>query len=342
MITYMRITATRFFQLALMVFLVLSPAFVAASEIAIRPFLIDETLTPRDTKQKLITLTSAYEFRKAVLYATVNEITIDSAGEIKQFVTPVMTDRTNTVTSWIEISRGRIEVPAGETREVPLTIRVHPFAEPGEYHVFIGLVEAKNRPAAEAAAMAGDAKGVIVKVTVSDERVDGIRISGFMIDRFITGEDDRLIEVEVENAGELTSAPSGEIIFYDTRGVEVTSVPINTQGVSIAPGQTVTLLSQVPASGELGRIKANVSLRYGNNQAASLFDTTSFYLIPVNILLLLFGGILIASIFVALLFRRVFASGKDDDGENYADVTMYVRDGHEPNPQDHDIDLKNN
>ena len=92
-------------------------------------FLIDETYQPRDSEVKTITLTSDYPSRKAVLYATVNEITADSEGEIKEFVTPVMTDRTNTVTSWAEITRGRIELMPGEKIEVPSN-QIHPYAEP--------------------------------------------------------------------------------------------------------------------------------------------------------------------------------------------------------------------
>ena len=39
-----------------------------------------------------------------------------------------MTDRTTSVTSWIEVSRGRIEVQPGGETEV-LTISVHPYVE---------------------------------------------------------------------------------------------------------------------------------------------------------------------------------------------------------------------
>lgn len=341
MIVHMRTIGNTFTHLFLLLTLLVLPVFANASEINIRPFLIDETLAPRDTSQKLVTLTNDYEVRKAVLYATVNEITVDSTGEIKAFTSPAMVDRTTSVTSWIEVSRGRIEIPAGENREIPLLIKVHPFAEPGDYHVFVGFVEAPNRPKAEAIAMAGDAKGVIVKVTVADQRVDGLRISGFIIDRFVTGADKRLIEVEVENTGDLLSYPVGEIIFYDSRGIEQTSVPINTEGVSVAPGEIITLTSAIPLADDIGRYKANVALRYGENQAAALFDTTFFYLIPLHQLLIVFAGLLLMTIFVALLFRRVFTSHDDEAEGDYDEVTMYVRDGHEKKPHEHDIDLKN-
>ncbi len=316
------------------------PVVTEASEITVRPFLIDETLQPRDSVIKTITITNKYPTRKAVLYATVNEITVDATGEIKEFISPVMTDRTNTVTSWIEISRGRIELMPGTTVEVPLTLNIHPYAEPGEYHVFIGIVEGSKRYEAEAKARSGNADGVIVKITIADQREDSMRISSFSIDRFVTGDDKRTINIDVENMGDLPSAPTGEIIFYDSRGIEISSIPVNTSGEVVAPGESVTLVSSVPLDTTLGRFKANVSLNYGENQQASLFDTAFFYMMPLHLLLLVFGGILLVAIVVALLFRRSFADGYDDDDGD--EVIMFVKDGHDAKPQDHDIDLKIN
>jgi hypothetical protein len=325
--------------LSIIVLIGLFPSLSLASEITIRPFLIDKTLTARETSTDTITIKNDYDYRKAVLYATVNEITLDNTGEIKEFISPVMTDRTNTVTSWIEITRGRIEVMPDESIEVPITVRVHPFAEPGEYQVFIGLVEAPNRPAAEAIAMKGDADGVIVKITIADERKDSMRISSFIIDRFITSDDHRSINIEVENNGDMASVPVGEVIFYDSRGIEINSVIVNENNSVVAPGEKVTFTSRVPLESDLGRFKANVSLHYGDKQLASLADTTFFYMMPIPLLVALFGGILVVALLVSLLFRRVFITHEEEDHVDA--VTMYVREGDGAEPKDHDINLKN-
>ena len=334
-------SAPRFILLAFILLgqLFLSAETVLATGIDVRPFLIDVELLPRESRSQVITLQNNYPTRKAVLYATVNEISIDAIGEIKEFVTPVMTDRTNTVTSWIEITRGRLEVMPGESLEVPLNIRVHPYAEPGEYHVFIGLVEASKRHVAEAVARAGDANGVIVKIVIADERKDSMRISRFLIDRFVVGEDSKAISIEVENMGDLPSAPSGEIIFYDSRGVEVENVVLQSTK-QIEPGEINTIDAVVPLASTLGRYKANVSLSYGDNQSASLYDTTYFYMMPWNILFMVIGAITVVSLLITLLLRRALsARHEDEDGD---EVVMYVKDGHDPQPKDHDIDLKKN
>ncbi|MCB9810204.1 hypothetical protein H6781_01230 [Candidatus Nomurabacteria bacterium] len=325
--------------------LILTAIFLPASltfagEFTVRPFLIDVTAEPRETITETVQLTNDSEYRKYVVYATVNEISVDKEGEIKEFVSPVMTDRTNTVTSWIEVKRGRIEIEPGQKAEIPVVLRVNPFAEPGEYHAFIGFVPAPNRPKAESIAMSGEADGVVIKITVEDKREDSMKISGFIINRFITDDSKREVDVVIENTGDLPSAPMGEIIFYDSTGVEIDSAPFNSDGVVIAPGETATLKGFVPVDKTLGRFKANLSLKYGENQRASLYDTTTFFLMPLNLLLLIFGGILLGAIIVALLFRKAFITPNTDADDGDA-VTMYVKEGHEPNPQDHDIDLKN-
>ena len=319
----------------------LFPSIVSATEVTIRPFLIDENLPPRGNVVRNITLQSDYDYRKAVIFATVNEISVDSKGEIKEFISPVMTDRTNTVTSWIEIGRGRIEIPAGETVEVPLEINVHPYAEPGEYHAFIGFVEVKNRPMAESIARAGDAKGVVLKITVNDQREDGMRVNSFSVERFVTGVGSRPIDITIENYGDVASAPKGEIIFYDSRGTEVAAVPVNSEGVVIEPGEVAVLTSAVPVEDTLGRFKANMQLQYGIDQRASLHDSAAFYMMPTKLLVFLFGGVLFFVLLMVLLFRKTFLAERDGD-EDDDDVYMYVRDGHTAEPQDHDIDLKNN
>src|SRR6056297_3143851 len=94
----------------LLLLVIALPLHVSAADLSIRPFLIDVTMVPRESTTETIVIENNYSDRKATVYATVNEITVGTDGAIKEFMTPVMTDRTNTVTSWIEIQRGRIVI----------------------------------------------------------------------------------------------------------------------------------------------------------------------------------------------------------------------------------------
>jgi len=315
----------------------LSAPVAQAAELMVAPMLIDREAEAREILTEQITLTNQTE-RKIEVYATVNEISVDSSGEIKEFVSPVMTDRTDTVTSWVEISRGRIEMNPGETVTVPLTIRIHPYAKPGDYHVFIGFVPGSKRFEAEATALAGDAEGVIVKVSLKDKTNELLRISGFLIDRFVASKENRTIDIEVENSGDVVTAPSGEIIFYNSRGEEMSSLPVNTEGVSVQPGEKKTIKTEIPFYNEYGRFKANLTLRYGEGQKAAVFDTTQFYMIPFHLMLVIIVVILVLSVVITFLIRRAFYDElhEDDDGN---DLPLYVRNDRDHEPKDHDIHL---
>ncbi len=322
------------FYLAFLILLL--PVISFASELEVRPFLIDRTVEAREFLSEEAVLTNDTN-RKLYVYATVNEISVGQDGEIKEFVSPIMTDRTNTVTSWIEVSRGRIVLDPGESTTVPIGFRIHPSAEPGEYHAFIGFVPASKRYQAEAAAMNGDADGVIVKLTIEDPRNEYLRIAGFYIDRFITQDSDRSVSIELENLGDVAASPAGEIIFFNSTGEEINAIPVNAENVTVPPGETVTITSEVPFGNELGRFKANLSLQYGEKQLAALYDTTQFFMMPLHIMLLmLLVAILITLLIYLLLHKALVVKEEHVDG---VDLPFMVKEGHDADPKEHDIDL---
>jgi hypothetical protein len=317
------------------VIVLLSPSFVNASDITIQPLLLDLELVSREVVTHDITLTNDSD-TKLTVYATVNEIAIDGSGDIKEFISPVMTDRTSTVTSWIEITRGRIELEPRETKTVPLTIRMHPQTKPGVYHAFIGFVPDKKRPDAEVTALQGNAEGLILKIALDEVRNELLRISKFQSNRIIFNESRRSIEIEVQNDGDADSIPSGEIIFYNSRGEEVASTPANETGVTVPAGGVATLTATVPFYDELGRFKANVTLKYGPNSKSTTFDTLQFFMIPFKVLLVLGACIALFSLIITYLLRRVFRDElhSEEDGK---DIPLYIRNDREHIDKDHDI-----
>lgn len=324
---------------AVAVFFCASSLPVFADTISIRPFLIDHNVEPRDIIADEIVLTNETDSKK-IVFATVNEISVDNDGVIKEFITPVMTDRTNTVTSWVEITRGRIELEPRETRSIPITFRIHPYAEPGDYHAFIGFVPASKRPVAEATALAGDADGVVVKLTYEDEAEELLHISSFVVSRFVFGEDGRDVSIEVENNGEVTAVPEGEIIFYNSRGEEVSATIANEDNIAIPPGETKILTAHIPFYNELGRYKANVSLEYGERQRATVFDTAQFYMLPKYLIFVAFLFILLLSLLITHLLRRNMYDDAYEGGDG-GDLPLYIRTDKKSESKDHDITLTN-
>lgn len=318
--------------------LFVAPAIVSASGVEVSPILIDENLEKRSVVTKEITLTNQTDSVQ-VIYATVNEVSVDDAGAMKEFVAPAVDDRTTAITSWLEISRGRILLEPGKSTTTPLTIRVHPKAEAGEYHAFVGFVPASNRPEAEKIAMAGGAKGTIVKIQIDEKQNHAFAINSFLVDRFVLKNEDRVVTVQVKNDGDGDMVPSGEIIFYNSRGEEVSAAPVNQQSEHVAPGEVKDFLVSIPFTDKVGRFKANVRLGDGVAQQALVFDTTQFFMIPMKWAIVAGIVILLLSLIVTYLLHHSF---RDDARESeYGDsLPLYVRNDREHQEKEHDIDLK--
>lgn len=325
------------YALGAFVLFILAPLTALAGDVSVAPILIDEDTEARGIITQDISITNNTD-RKLDVYATVNEISVDSTGQIKEFVTPVMTDRTNTVTSWIEITRGQIELDPHTATSVPLTIHVNPFAKPGEYHAFVGFFPASKRYEAENAAMAGDAEGTIVKVSIKQKTNELLRIRGFFIDRFIVGKKNQAIDIEVENSGDNEVIPKGEVIFYNSLGEETSSIQVNTENIAVPPGEKRTIKSQVPFHSEMGRFKANVKLSYGDNQQAAVFDTAQFFMIPLPIMVGIIIAILFFSLMVTYLIRRAFHDELHRDDDNN-EIPLYIRNDRDHHVKEHDIHI---
>jgi len=309
----------------------------AHADIDVRPFLIDQSVSPREivTTEVSITNTSG---RKQNVYATVNEITVGVDGEVKGFISPIMSDRTNTVTSWIEVTRGRIEIEAGESALIPVTFRIHPQAKTGSYQAFIGFVPASKRHQAESAAMNGEAKGVVVKLTIAETISETLRLKSFSVDRFIISPDGDTAQLSIENLGDVPTSPTGEIIFYKSNGNEIASVDVNPDGnITIQPNETSLITVDLPEQSFVGRIKANAVLEYGKSRA-TLYDSTYFYMLPLPYIVAALLALMVIIMLMIFLMYRSYTHGHSIEGDS--DLPLYVRSGNEAKETHHDIDLK--
>lgn len=311
--------------------------YAASYDYKITPRVIDKEVKQRDIFSETITVTNN-EHHKLNLYASVNEVNIDEGGDIVGFTPPSMSDNTNTVTSWIAIKRGRIELSPGQTKEIPVEFKIHPEAESGVYHAFIGFGAANNKPTAEKQIINGTAPGVVVTLSVNQETTEFLKLSHFIIDRFVTETDNNAITYTLDNPGTANIVPKGEIIFYNGRGEEVDSVSVNPDSESLTPGQEATYTINAPTEGMFGKYKAFLSVDYGTAQLASVYDTTYFYVVPWQKLLILFATVLIFAILLTILLHRRYASDSlYDDGSE--DVPFYIRNS-VSDDKEHDINLK--
>lgn len=306
-----------------------------AADYAVTPLLIEHDTEPRDSFEESVKITNTTD-RKVRIFPTVNEITVGDLGEVKSFIPASMSDNTNSVTSWIAVTRGRVEINPGETIKVPLNFSINPNAEAGEYHAFIGFAEGSKRDEAEALVMTGRAPGVVIRLSIEEKRSEYLRLNSLVVDRFVVNPDDAKISYELENVGGLPIVPKGEIIFYDGKGVEVAAIPVNPEEKTVTQNSKVVFSQNLPDLGPIGRHKALLNVEYGTNLRANLYDTTYFNIVPIIPLTLLFVFLLLTSLLLAWWYHtsRRFELPADED------VAVYVRSGVTTSEKDHDINLK--
>ena len=132
--------------------------------------------------------------------------------------------------------------------------------------------------------------------------------------------------------------PQGEIIFYDSNGKEVASVAANPDNLTLAPGEQTEMKATVPIQGLIGKYKGFLNVNYGTAQAASVYDTAFFYVLPWQKLLLIFISVVVAALLLTLYLYRKYGMNDDDDDDVYH-LQFKFKDG-PSDDKDHDINLK--
>jgi hypothetical protein len=302
----------------------------------VSPMVIDTKAEARDIIAKDITLVNTGT-SPVTLYPSVNEISLKEGGTIEEFKQAVESDRTRSVTSWLEINRLGIDLQPGASKTIPLTIRMSPDPVPNTYHAFIGFGNGGNRDEAERQVKSGDAPGVVVTITIAEEKKEFLKLAKFVVSRFVTSADNQAAVFTFRNPGDETIVPQGEIILFDRTGKEVGALPINTETMSLTPGAEHTFTASVPVDGMFGKYKAFLSVEYGSTQRASLQDTSYFYVFPVKmIVIVLILLALIAGCSAWYVHKKYFDDTVLlDDSER---LTVHVRDA-TSEPKHHDIDL---
>lgn len=283
-------------------FLVLFSASLAhAQELNVTPAVIDQNAKPRDILKESITILNSTD-RKLNLYPSVNDINVKD-GEQDFAAATNADDRSVSLANWIELSRGVIELSPGEEKVIPFVIRVHLAAEPDDYHATISFSEGSTRETAEAR---GPLATIDVNVDVEADVKETLQLNKFFSDRFFLAGDDILFNYQLENIGNQDLTPKGEIRVYDRTGKEVAAIDVNGDEQTISPDQVSQLASVWSAAQGFGRYKAFLNVDFGASQKASVQDTIYFWVIPWQQLAGLLTASLIAIVFLALYFHRVF------------------------------------
>src|SRR5688572_7568545 len=123
----MIIKASRYFTITLLFALCALPLpSFAAQDLTVTPVVIDERGKARDIINETISITNT-SGHKLTLYPSVNDVRhADGAQAFEQASTADEASRS--LSNWIELSRGVIELGPGEEKTVQFVIRISPSA----------------------------------------------------------------------------------------------------------------------------------------------------------------------------------------------------------------------
>jgi len=315
------------------------PLETKAEKITVTPVLIDQEISARDIIKKEITIRNNENVPVRV-YASVHELDKDDFGKILDFIDPssVSVDRNSAVTSWLEISRARINIPPKEEVTVPLTIRVSPQAKVGEYRAFVGFATASNYPEADQKVMNGEGAGVVVSLSLGQKSTSALKLLTFNAKQLVTGKSADGFKITLENPNDSAISPQGEVIIYNGKGIEQTSIPISGYIKSLEAGQTKEVVIPIPELKSVGKNKAFLNIEYGDTQKALVYDTDFFFFIPWYYLLFMIILLAVLPVSLTLILRNLSKQTSQEEISN--DVPLFVKKTENYTAQNEDVNLK--
>ncbi len=272
----------------------------AAPDLTVAPAVIDGNGIPDDIFNYTLTVKNTTG-RQLNVFASVYELT---ASGTQPFTDPASSDRPALLADWISISRGAMTFAPGETKAIPMSVTINPYATAGDYHAVIAFVEGGTR--ADAETRLDGAPQALVNFTVASNLKDQLELRSFGPARRFSSGFPVSVAYAVANTGDVPESPSGDVIFYDRIGHELGSVPANPDGATIAPGDTHTFTATWGGGGGgMGEYKVGLQMTYGP-QDAQLADTAIFWILPWKELLAIFVALLIFVAIVASVVHRSY------------------------------------
>jgi len=318
------------------------PNALAGEEVAgivITPTIISEKAKAREIFKYTFKIKNNNNF-KADIYPIVNDLsTVDGRQE---FTSPTKLDKARSLARWIEIARGVIELKPGEEKEVPFKVEVNLSAVPGKYYASIIFAMGRNRPIAEENSHKNNQAKILLDYEVGENAVEKIEIKKFSPNSNIFFSPPIAFSLDLFNIGNKNITPQGQIIIYNRRNQEVSSIEVNDSSEIIEVGNNKIFDLNLGDDLKMGRYKAKLELEYGSKGQRDLQDVVYFFVLPWKTLIL-FSIILIILLFslVYFIFKKTFHHQKEKyDEDQYIEEYDDAEEEVDEKIEEHVIDLK--
>ncbi len=295
---------TRYYLFIISFFFI--PLFAQAQNlgVVISPNIIDEKVMAGDILKYDVKIKNESD-GKVDLYAMVNDMS-ESDGEMA-FVNPGDLDRDVSIARWIKFKRGVIDLMPGSEAVVALEINISSTAKPGRYFARIALPSGSNRTIAEENMLKKSYPQLNINISVDENIIEKAQVKDFSSLKNVYLLPPASFKINLNNFGNKTIEPRGNIYIYNRRGEEISSLDVNPDVNSVASGDIWEQVIHWEDAKGFGKFKAKLELEYGKKDKRDLQDTVFFWFFPWKILLIFFSGtFLFLVLMITWIFKRTY------------------------------------
>lgn len=293
--------------------------------INIKPAIVEDRVDPGQTYNFTLRVTNLSEVDRTY-YLSAQDITgLDDRG-LPIFAEEGMATEFE-LSNWIRLPSDSIFIRAGQMAEVPYSITVPQDASPGAHFGGVFFDAQAQRPGQTGSGV-GTKVGTIINLRISGDIVEDMQLREFSTNQSIYNEPQVLFTTRAENLGNVLVRPHGVIEITDMFGAKVGEVRVNDSAAPIFPGAERSYETEWSSDRfAFGRYQALLSIVYGEDGRKTEIRTTSFWVLPLQPLLITLGTALGIVLLMYLLIRRYIHKKLRDMGVSpeKASAEMYAR-----------------
>ena len=285
------------------VLLVALPSAVFAqskSGVTISPPTTEENVTPGQLYSYTIKVENVGDATQ-VLYPKLRDITGIAKDGQPQFAKDGEESGYG-LSSWVSFDKTSLTIPMRGSAVLGVIVHVPDTATPGAHIGSIALTETSPAQTTTGSAV-GYERRSILSLRVAGEVVEKASIRQFFADHIFFTKPEVVFTTTIVNEGNVFSRPRGFIDITNMFGKKVDTLPVNEGGASTFPLSERDFVTNWTSNDfHMGKYVAELTLTVEGAQGfQSILATTQFWVVPMNVLIPVLGGLL----FLVVVFRIV-------------------------------------
>jgi len=298
---------------AFLFLLPLAPAFAQqpAASLTLQPAVVEDNASPGQIYKFTLTATNDSNSTQTYYLQSQDISGLDDSGH-PIFAQPGQQPTGYELSSWVRLPASSVTLGPGESQAVTVSVDVPQNASPGAHFagVFFDVLPPQEQTTG---AGVGYNVGAVVSLTIAGNVVEDASLREFSTDKFIYSVPDVTFAAKIDNSGNTLVRPNGIIQIHNMLGKDVATINVNSTGGAVFPGSSRTYSVEWKGGGlSFGRYEAVASLAYGDQARHTLTTTTSFWVLPLNLIGSVVGVLLVVVLglwfFMRLYVRRKLRS----------------------------------